>query len=101
VAFDGEKLNDALEGVGVDSEQLSPQHTRAILAICDLSLLFALSQHFIIPSFGECKGVPETMPPARAKSNSSNVIRFGIKNDYIPCEKKMSTKDNAKIKDLA
>lgn len=44
----------------------------------DLSLLFALSQHFIILSFGECSGVPDTTPPARAISMKSNVIRVII-----------------------
>jgi len=79
VTFDGEKLNDTLEGVGVDSEQFSPQHKRAMLASGDLSLLFALSQHFIILSFGECSGVPDTTPPARAKSKMINISRFAIK----------------------
>lgn len=50
-AFDGEKLSDALEGVGTDSEQLTAQHKPAEVAAGDPSLLFALSQHFIILSF--------------------------------------------------
>ena len=29
VAFDGEKLNDMPDGVGIDSEQLTAQHKRA------------------------------------------------------------------------
>jgi hypothetical protein len=51
--FDGEKLNDALDEVGVDSEQLTAQHKRVASAAGVLSLLFALSQHFIILSFDE------------------------------------------------
>ena len=76
--FEEEKLNDVLEEVGVESEQFSPQHNRAILASGDLSLLFALSQHFIILSFDEWSGIPEAMPPRSAKSKNSNVIRFAI-----------------------
>jgi hypothetical protein len=76
--LDGEKLNDALEGVGAEFEQFTAQHKRAMLASGDRSLLFALSQHFIISPLGEWSGVPDTTPPARAKSKISNVIRFTI-----------------------
>lgn len=79
VIFDGEKLNDALDGVGTDSEQLTAQHKSAAFAAGDLSLLFALSQHFIILSFHACSGVPDTTPPARTKTKNSNVSRFTIK----------------------
>ncbi len=51
--FEGEKLNDTPEGVGVESEQLTAQHNRAASAIGERSLPLALSQHFIILSFGE------------------------------------------------
>ena len=53
VAVEGEKLNDALDGVGVEPEQFSAQHKRAILASGVLSLLFALLQHFIMRPLGE------------------------------------------------
>ena len=51
--FEGEKLKDTPDGVGVDSVQLSAQHKRDASARSDLSLLRALSQHFILFSFGE------------------------------------------------
>lgn len=76
--FEEEKLNDELDGVGVEFEQFIAQHKRAMLASRDLSLLFALSQHFIILSFGEWSGVPDTTPPASAKSKISNVRLFAI-----------------------
>ena len=71
------------EGVGVESEQFTAQHKRAILVSFDLSLLFALSQQFIIGSFGECKGVPDTTPTASAPSNKNNLNRFSILNNYM------------------
>jgi|CXWL01.1.fsa_nt_gi hypothetical protein len=73
-----EKLYDALDEVGTDSEQLTAQHKSAAFAAGDLSLLLALSQHFIILSFGECSGVPDTTPPTRATSTKSNATRFNI-----------------------
>ena len=48
VAMEGEKLNDAPDGAGADSEQLTAQHNRAASAIGERSLLFARLQHFII-----------------------------------------------------
>jgi len=59
------------DGVGVESEQLTAQHKRVASAEGVLSVDLALSQHFIIFSFGECKGVPETTPPTNAKSTKS------------------------------
>jgi hypothetical protein len=70
------KLNDTPDGVGVDSVQLRAQHKRAASALSDLSLLRALSQHFIFFSFGACSGVPETTPAAIVKTINSNVSRF-------------------------
>lgn len=76
--FEGKKLIVEPADVGADSEQFSPQHRRAILASSDLSPLFALSQHSIIFSFGECKGVPDTTPPATAKSTKRIKTRASI-----------------------
>ena len=81
--FDGEKLVEIPDDVGVDSEQLTAQQSWLADACVVLSLLFALSQHFIIPSFGECKGVPATTPVASAKNKNNNVNRFNILNDYM------------------
>lgn len=50
---DGVKLNERPEEVGAKSVQFTAQHKRAIDASVDLSLLFALSQHSIIPIFSE------------------------------------------------
>jgi len=50
---DGTKLNEPAEDVGADSEQLTAQHKRDASAAGVFSLLFALSQHFIILLFGE------------------------------------------------
>jgi ABC-type phosphate transport system substrate-binding protein len=50
---DGEKLNEPAVDVGAGSEQLTAQHKREASAAGVLSLLFALSQHFIILLLGE------------------------------------------------
>lgn len=76
--FEVEKLKDMPEGVGIDSEHLSPQQRRAMLACRDCSLLFALSQQDIIFESDECRGVPEATPPARVESKKSNVSRLSI-----------------------
>ena len=70
--FDGVKLNDAFE-VGAESEPLTAQHKRVAFAAGVWSLLFARLQHFIILSFDEWSGVPDTTPLARATSMKSNV----------------------------
>lgn len=78
--FEGEKLNDVLDEVGVDSEQLTAQHRRDASAAAVFSLLRAFSQHFIILSFDECSGVPDTTPPMRAKSKkiSANLVSISL-----------------------
>lgn len=76
--IDGEKLNDALDEVGIDSEQLTAQHKRAACAEGVLSLLLALSQHFIMCPLAACSGVPANTPEAKAKSRKSNVSLFTI-----------------------
>ena len=83
--LDGEKLNDAPDGVGVESEQFTAQQRRVASAAGDRSPLFALSQHFIILSFVECSGVPDTTPPIRVTSMKSNVYRLIISK--IICRK--------------
>ncbi len=83
VLFDGAKLHELPNEVGADSEQFTAQQSRAASALGVLSLLLALSQHFIIWLLAECNGVPDTTPSARAKTNKSKVSRFTIKIDYI------------------
>lgn len=78
VMFEGTELNVKAGDAGTDSEQFIQQHKRAILASRDLSLLFALSQHFIIRLFGAWSGVPDTTPPARAKSTKRIINRLII-----------------------
>lgn len=48
IPVEGEKLNDELEDVGAELLQLKTQHNCAAFTSGILSLLFALSQHFII-----------------------------------------------------
>ena len=50
---DGEKLNERPDEVGAESVQFNAQHSCAAVTAADFSLLFALSQHFIIPIFSE------------------------------------------------
>lgn len=50
---DAAKLEAKPEDVGVESVQFNAQHKRAIDASGDLAILFALSQHSIIPIFSE------------------------------------------------
>ncbi|MGB7070660.1 MAG: hypothetical protein WBD22_14300 [Pyrinomonadaceae bacterium] len=89
--FDGEKLKDAPDEVGVELEQLTAQHNRDACAAGVLSLLFALSQHFIICPRGACSGVPANTPPARAESKKSNVSLFTIKFEYMARSRVKST----------
>jgi len=79
VVVEGVKLNEMPDGAGIDSVQLTAQHKRVAFAAGDLSLLLALSQHFIILLFDAWRGVPDTTPPARAKSKQSNKSRFAIR----------------------
>jgi len=88
----GEIFVEIPDDVGVDSEQLTAQQSRLPKAAALASLLLALSQHFIISSFGECKGVPDTMPAESAKSRDSNVSRFTIQKDYSFCSQLKSTR---------
>ena len=78
VKFVGAELNELPEDVGAEFEQFKAQHKREASADGDLSLLFALSQHFIIDSFDERRGVPDTTPPTSANRIKSNVKRFAI-----------------------
>ena len=88
---DGKKLNEPAEDVGADSEQLTAQHKRDASAAGVLSLLFALSQHFIILLFGEWSGVPERTLLARAKRKKDNISRRTIKYEYMSQPSIMST----------
>jgi len=51
--FEGVKLSEPPNEIGAASEQFVAQQRRAASAAGDLSLLFALSQHFIILAFDE------------------------------------------------
>lgn len=50
--FEGEKVVEIPDVVGADSEQFTAQQSALAKASAVLSLLFALSQHGIILSFG-------------------------------------------------
>jgi hypothetical protein len=76
--FVGVELKEPTGDDGTELEQFKAQHKREASADGDLSLLFALSQHFIILPFGACSGVPETTPPAKVKSRKNNMRRFAI-----------------------
>lgn len=91
--FDGAKLNDTPDGVGVELEQFIAQHKRAASAAGVLSLLLALSQHFIIWSRGECKRVPADTSPASTKSKKSNVKRLTIIRDSSIVQTHKATKN--------
>ena len=62
--FEGVKLNDTPDEVGVGLEQFMPQHSLAAFASGDRSLPFALSQQSIIwsPMLSECSGIPASTP---------------------------------------
>ena len=76
--FDGEKLNDMLDGVGVEFEQLTEQHKRAASAAGVISLLLALSQHFIISLLDEWSGVPPRIPLPSVETTKNVVNHFFI-----------------------
>ena len=78
VVLDGEKFPEIPEDVGVDSVQLTAQHSRAASARGVFSEFRALSQHFIIWLLGACSGIPDTAPTARVNSRTPNVIRLII-----------------------
>ena len=78
LTFVGEKLVEKPDDIGADSEQLTAQQSRLAKASAVLSLLLALSQHFIISAFGECKGIPAITPVASAISKKANVKRLTI-----------------------
>ena len=80
ITIEGEELNDEPGEVGNGLEQFIAQHKRAALASGDFSLLFALSQHFIIWlfPFPECSGMPASTPPARAKTTNKVVSHLFI-----------------------
>lgn len=93
ITIEGEELNDEPGDVGEESVQLRAQQSRAALISGVLSLLFALSQHFIIWlfPFPECSGIPASTPPARAKTMNRDVshlfiYRFTILNQSNRCQ---------------
>ncbi len=81
---DGEKLTEKPDEVGAPSAQFNAQQRRAIPATWLLSRLSALSQHFIIPIFSECTGIPANAPPAIAKRRINDVSHlFMVLFDYM------------------
>lgn len=88
---EGEKLKDAPEGVGTEFAQFKAQHNCVANTSGVFSLLFALSQHFIIWLLSECRGIPASTPPARARIRKSDVshlfiYRFTILNQLKLCQ---------------
>lgn len=84
IIVEGEKLNDVLEEVGAESLQFNAQHNCAAITSGVLSLLFALSQHFIIWLFPECKGIPANtpLPKAKIRTNDATHLIILIKLTY-------------------
>ncbi len=77
--------------VGAGSEQLTTQHNLAEDACEEISVLIALSQHFIIFTSLPCIGIPAKTPAASAKTINNEVIRFFILGDnYILVKLKLS-----------
>lgn len=83
VKFEGVKLNEPLDDIGTEFEQFVAQHRRAASAEGDASLLLALSQHFIILSFGEWSGVPDTTPLTTDKSTKRIKTRLRIEASIL------------------
>ena len=77
-AIGDEKLRIEPGDVGIGLVQFNAQHNRAAFASGERSLLFALSQHFIIWLFPECSGMPASTPPARAKTTNKVVSHLFI-----------------------
>ena len=76
-----EKLIEAANAVGADFEQFIAQQSRAASAAGDLSLLFALTQHFIISRLGEWSGIPPRIPLASVEITKTVVSHIFI---FIP-----------------
>lgn len=81
--LEGVKLNEPPSEMGAAFEQFVAQQRRAASAEGDVSLLFALSQHFIIFPLGEWSGVPATTPPAIAKSTKRIRTRVNIEHSIL------------------
>ena len=77
------KLNEPPGAIGAEFEQFVAQQRRAASAEGDLSLLLALSQHFIIVSLRACSGVPDATLPARAKSTKRIKTRVSIEYSIL------------------
>ena len=83
VMVEGVKLNEPPNESGAAFEQFVAQQRRAASAEGDLSLLFALSQHFIILPLGACSGVPDTTPPTTVKSTKRIKTRVNIEHSIL------------------
>lgn len=80
VMMEGVKLNEPPNEIGAGFEQFVAQQRPAASAEGDLSLLLALSQHFIILPLGEWSGVPDTTPPTTVKS--TKIIKTRVNIEY-------------------
>ncbi|MBK8464274.1 MAG: hypothetical protein IPL32_00445 [Chloracidobacterium sp.] len=80
---EGLKLNEPPNEIGAAFEQFVAQQRRAASAEGDLSLLLALSQHFIILPLGAWRGVPATTPPTTVKSTKRIKTRVIIENSIL------------------
>jgi hypothetical protein len=83
VKLDGAELKEASDAVGTDVEQFIAQQSREPSALADLSLLLALLQHFIMPSFGSCRGVPASTPLASERITITNVNHLTIRLNIV------------------
>ncbi len=83
--IDGDaKLAENPDDTGAGSVQLSAQQSLAIVTFVELSRCFAFGQQFIIPAFSSCSGMPESTPPARAKTTKNDAAnRFILTQNYI------------------
>lgn len=84
IMAEGEKLNDVPEEFGTEFVQFKAQHNWAADTSGVLSLLFALSQHFIISLLPACRGIPANtpFPKAKIRSNDENHLIILIKQTY-------------------
>jgi len=69
--------------MGAELEQFVGQQRRAASDEGDVSLLLALSQHFIILPPGAWRGVPATTPPTTVKSTKRIKTRVIIENSIL------------------
>lgn len=79
---DGAKFTEKPGETGAGSEQLTAQQSIAPRTAGVLTLLFALSQHFIILSLRACRGVPARTPPTSVDKIKKAVTKRFISKKY-------------------